>query len=169
MSQPPEAIALAWRFACSLGGLRRREVGRAAITCSIFTLDPPKGKLSLTEQEQLRIRRIQGSSAHASTKCIPFLLVLWRVTHHLYFFSWEAERNGAIAALYLDPPDEGADEGALPFALLAKGGPSPLCCSSPVGSTLPPRLPRCRGVASARPGRRPHLAVDFGGCPDISA
>src|SRR5712692_3021566 len=42
MSQPPTARASAWRFAFSLGGLRGKEVGRAAITCSIFTLDPPR-------------------------------------------------------------------------------------------------------------------------------
>src|ERR1700756_1341913 len=42
MSQRPTARASAWRFVFSLGELRGREVGRAAITYSIFTLDPPR-------------------------------------------------------------------------------------------------------------------------------
>src|SRR6266852_7482235 len=42
MSQRPAARALAWRFFFSLGELRGREVGQAAITYSIVTLDPPK-------------------------------------------------------------------------------------------------------------------------------
>src|SRR4030088_88939 len=42
MWRRPAAKALAWRFFFSLGGERGKEVGRAAITYSIFTLDPPK-------------------------------------------------------------------------------------------------------------------------------
>src|SRR6266851_7544224 len=41
MSRRPTARASAWRFAFSLEGLRGKEVRRGAITCSIFTLDPP--------------------------------------------------------------------------------------------------------------------------------
>src|SRR6266446_1692185 len=71
MSQPPTARASAWRFAFSLEGLRGKEVRRAAITCSIFTLDPPGANAhSNRTLEQLRIRRIQVPPPHATTKCI---------------------------------------------------------------------------------------------------
>src|ERR1700730_13009246 len=42
MSRQPAARASAWRFCFSLGGLRGKGVGRATITYSIFTLDPPR-------------------------------------------------------------------------------------------------------------------------------
>src|SRR6266481_7377404 len=71
MSQPPTARASAWRFAFSLEGLRGKEVRRAAITCSIFTLDPPGANAhSNRTLEQLRIRRIQVPPPHATTKYI---------------------------------------------------------------------------------------------------
>src|ERR1700738_648573 len=42
MSQRLAANASVWLFSFSLGELRGKGVGRAAITYSIFTLDPPK-------------------------------------------------------------------------------------------------------------------------------
>src|SRR6266852_6837191 len=71
MSRRPAAKASAWRFSFSLGELREREVGRAAITCSIFTLDPPTANALSPTHEQFRIRRIQGPSLCATRKCIP--------------------------------------------------------------------------------------------------
>src|SRR6266436_453042 len=86
MSRRPTARASAWRFAFSLEGLRGKEVRRVAITCSIFTLDPP------------------GASAHSHRTSSDFASEGYKV--HLCMQQQNASatnfftpRNGALPSL----------------------------------------------------------------------
>src|SRR5258706_5570749 len=87
MSQRPAARTLAWRFFFSLGEYRGKEVGRAAITYSIFTLDPPRANAQISPNTsdfafaeykvRLRMQQQNASSAKffASSNATPLILL----------------------------------------------------------------------------------------------
>src|SRR3984893_1929800 len=73
MSQRLAAKASVWRFSFARGGLRGKGVGRAAITYSIFTLDPPRANAhshrtrSNFASEEYRVHlRMQQQNASAA-------------------------------------------------------------------------------------------------------
>src|SRR5258707_14772273 len=101
MSRRATARASAWRFAFSLEGLRGKEVRRGAITCSIFTLDPP------------------GASAHSHRTSSDFASEGYKV--HLCM-----QQQNASATNFFTPRN-----GALPSLVRPQGNdpksPQPLC------------------------------------------
>src|SRR5260370_28298178 len=78
MSRRPTATGSGWRFCVSVGGVRGKEVGQAAITYSIFTLDPPGASAHLHQppsdfaSEEYKVHlRMQQQNASATKIFTP--------------------------------------------------------------------------------------------------